>query len=105
VELNKDDIASVAYQRFNKKHNKQFVIGLLGLVAVLVGGGLGLMHFFPDNKWITLWVGIPVVILALVWIASYNKAQDRAANELIEECEGNSTLSYVSEKEVMPMPH
>jgi len=97
MEITKEDITTIAYRRFNKAHNKEYTIVLLVLAAVLVGGGLGVTQLFPDNKWLVLAVAILIFALFIIWVVSYNKAQDKAAKKLVEECDANPTITYVPE--------
>jgi len=100
MHLTKDDIEHVGFHRFNKKHTKIYIIVLACLLGALLAGGLGFARLFPDNQWVVLWIGIPIMILAVVWIARYGRAQRRATDELISQCEADPYLIYVPDQEV-----
>jgi hypothetical protein len=105
MHLTKDDIEWVGYHRFNKKHVKMCVVVPACLVGALLAGGLGLLYLFPDNSWAALLIGIPVMALAITWVAKYGKAQREATRELIKQCEADPHLIYAPDTETeVPCP-
>jgi long-subunit acyl-CoA synthetase (AMP-forming) len=98
MHLTKDDIEQVAFSRFNKKNARYLYLSALGAVAALVAFTLGLSRLFPDNIW--LWFSADIAILALLCVAAvrYSKAQQRAARELVKQCEADPHLIYVPDQ-------
>ena len=108
MHLTKEDIEQVGYHRFNKKHNKMSGIIIACLLGALLAGGIGLAYLFPDNAWASLLVGIPVMVLMIVWVTQSGKAQRKATQELIKQCEADPHLIYVPDEahspETAPQP-
>lgn len=99
MELNKDDITNIAYQRFNKEHGKRFWGILLGWLAVFVVVVFAIRLVPESTSWpIALAVVFPMAagLLASMYFF-YNRPQSRYVRAFIEECEANSALTYVPE--------
>ena len=100
MHLTKDDIEHVAWHRFNKKHIKYWYLLFFGTLGGMVAFTLGLNRLFPDNIWPA--VSAVIAIMALLWVGMirYNKLQQRAARELIKQCQIDPHLIYVPDQEV-----
>jgi hypothetical protein len=99
MHLTKEDIEHVGYHRYRKAHSKETVIVLACLMVALLAGGFGLIHLYPDNEWAILWVGVPIMILAIVWLAIDGKAQQKSVLELEKQCDLDPNLLYVGDKD------
>ena len=97
MELNKDDIKTIGYRRFNKSHQRLFYGLIFGGLALLVGLILALLKYRPEEPQIALVVAIVIFVLMYVGLWLYNKAADKAAKSFVEECEANPTLTYIPE--------
>ena len=102
MHLTKEDIEQVAWHRFNKTNMRYWYAVLLGSLAALIALTLGLSHLFPENGWPVVATGIAVLALLVVGLVRHNKAQQRAAKELIKQCEADPHLIYVPDEVVAP---
>lgn len=95
MQLNKEDIAQIAYQRFNRTHNKRFFGIMLGWLAAIMATGLTIQALIGESIALSLAIIIPMVVgmLSSMYVF-YNKPQRRYVQSMIEECEANPTLCY-----------
>ena len=95
MQLCKDDLETIAYQRFNKSHAKRYWgIILGGMVLIIV---LGLLAQKYVSEALAIGVGAFIFALLIVWLLHYSRVQREYTKSLIDECEVNPTLTYVPE--------
>jgi hypothetical protein len=97
MHLTREDIEHVANMRFNNSHMKYYFLVLFGGLAALAAFTLGLGHAFPGNIWPGIAADIPVGALIILGMLRYDKAQRRAAEEFIKQCELDPYLIYIGD--------
>ena len=97
MELSKDDIVNVAYQRFNKRHWKRFFGILIGWFVVFIVVILAVPVSLVEESWqVGLAILLPMAVAMLISMYFfYNRPQSRYVKAVVEECKANPALTYV----------
>jgi hypothetical protein len=93
MEITKVEIEGIAERRFTRQHRRLFLGSVGGALALLIGLSLSLQ---PESIWGALAIGIPILAGVLIWGIFWQKAVARYTKLLVEDCEQNPTLTYVS---------